>query len=127
MEIFDPTISPVKESISYAPRPKDLNGLRVGLIENTKHNSAVLLLRIAERLKERFGMEMVLINRKRSAGDHVTEDVIEDLKEKADFVIAGIGVKLPESPSINQFWNHLQSGRSVLSYIPPSRFHNEWH
>ena len=91
MEIFDPTIPPVKESISYAPRPKDLNGLRVGLIENTKHNSAVLLLRIAERLKERFGMEMVLINRKPSAGDHVTEDVIEDLKEKADFVIAGIG------------------------------------
>ncbi len=36
-------------------------------------------------------MEMVLINRKRSAGNHVTEDVIEDLKEKADFVIAGIG------------------------------------
>ena len=91
MEIFDPTISPVKESIFYAPRPKDLDGLRVGLIENTKHNSAVLLLRIAERLKEQFGMEMVLINRKRSAGDHVTEDVIEDLKAKADFVIAGIG------------------------------------
>ena len=91
IEIFDPTISPVKESISCAPRPKDLNGLRVGLIENTKHNSAALLLRIAERLKERFGIEMVLIDRKSSAGAHVTEDVIEDLKEKADFVIAGIG------------------------------------
>ena len=91
MEIFDPTISPVKESISYAPRPKDLNGLRVGLIENTKHNSDVLLLRIAERLKERFGIEMVLITRKKSAGDHVTDTVIMDLKGKADFVIAGIG------------------------------------
>jgi hypothetical protein len=63
----------------------------VGLVENTKHNSAVLLLRIAERLKERFGMEMVLINRKKSAGDHVTDNAIMDLKEKADFVIAGIG------------------------------------
>jgi hypothetical protein len=91
MEIFDPTIPPVKESISYAPRPKDLNGLRVGLIENSKHNSDVLLLKIFERLQERFGMEMVLINRKKSAADHVTNNVIMDLKEKADFVIAGIG------------------------------------
>ena len=91
MEIIDPTIPPVKESISYTPRPKDLNGLRVGLIENTKHNSDVLLLKIVERLKEQFGMEMVLINRKKSAADHVTDNVIMDLKEKADFVIAGIG------------------------------------
>ncbi|UCF82974.1 MAG: hypothetical protein JSV50_17580 [Desulfobacteraceae bacterium] len=91
MEVFDPTTPPVKESISYAPRPKDLNGLRVGLIENTKHNSDVLLLKIVERLKERFGMEMALLNRKKSASDHVTDDVIEDLKKKADFVIAGIG------------------------------------
>lgn len=91
MEIIDPTIPPVKEPISYAPRPKDLNGLRVGLIENTKHNSDVLLLKIVERLTEQFGMEMVLINRKKSAADHVTDNVIMDLKEKADFVIAGIG------------------------------------
>ena len=83
MEIFDPTTSPVRESISYVPRPKNLNGLRVGLIENTKHNSDVLLLRIAKRLKERFGMEMVLINRKKSASDHVTNNVIMDLKEKS--------------------------------------------
>ena len=40
---------------------------------------------------ERFDMEMVLINRKKSAADHVTDNVIMDLKEKADFVIAGIG------------------------------------
>ena len=91
MEILDPTLSPPRESISYAPRPKNLNGLRVGLIENTKHNSDVLLLRIAEQLKEQFGMEMVLISRKKSAGDHVTDTVIMDLKGKADFVIAGIG------------------------------------
>ena len=91
MKIFDPTIPPVKESISYAPRPRDLHGLRVGLIENTKHNSDVLLLKIVERLKERFNIEMVLLSRKKSASDHVTDDVIEDLKKKADFVIAGIG------------------------------------
>lgn len=91
MEIFDPTTSQTREPFTYAPRPKHLKGLKVGLVENTKHNSDVLLLKIAERLKERFGMEMVLIHRKKSSGDHVTDNVIMDLKEKADFVIAGIG------------------------------------
>jgi len=91
MEILDPTISPRQEEISYVPRPKDLNGLRVGLIENTKYNSDVLLLKIAEQLNERFGMEMVQLNRKKSAADHVTDDAIGDFKNKADFVIAGIG------------------------------------
>ncbi len=91
MEVLDPTISPSREEITYVPRPKDLNGLRVGLIENTKHNSDVLLLKIAEQLMERFGMEMVLLNRKKSASDHVTDEAIADFKNKADFVIAGIG------------------------------------
>jgi len=91
MEIFDPTIAHRKEEIEYVPRPKELNDLRVGLVENTKYNSDVLLLKIAEQLKNRFGMEMVLLNRKKSASDHVTDEAISDLKEKADFVIAGIG------------------------------------
>jgi hypothetical protein len=52
LEIFDPTVPPVTEKIVFAPRPQSLNGLKVGLVENTKHNSDVLLLKIAERLKE---------------------------------------------------------------------------
>ena len=91
MEIFDPTVAPVKEKIFYTPRPQNLNGLRVGLIENSKHNSDVLLLKIADRLKARYGIEMVLLHRKESASDYVTDEAIDELKQKADFVIAGIG------------------------------------
>lgn len=91
MEIFDPTISPVKEQILFAPRPQNLNGLRVGLIENSKHNSDVLLLKIADRLKAKHKIEMVLLHRKGSASDYVTDEAIDELKKKADFVIAGIG------------------------------------
>jgi hypothetical protein len=91
MEIFDPTVSSVKEQILFAPRPQNLNGLRVGLIENSKHNSDVLLLKIADRLKAKYGIEMVLLHRKESASDYVTDEAIDELKQKADFVIAGIG------------------------------------
>ena len=91
LEIFDPTVSPVQEPISYAPRPESLKGLRVGLVENTKHNSAVLLLKIAERLKKEFGIEMVALYSKKSASDYLADETIADLKQKADFAIAGIG------------------------------------
>jgi len=91
LEIIDPTVSPVQETISYAPRPERLKGLKLGLLENTKHNSDVLLLKIAERLKVKFGIEMVALHRKKSASDYVTDETIADLKQKADFAIAGIG------------------------------------
>jgi hypothetical protein len=91
LEIFDPTVSPVMETISYAPRPKSLKGLKVGLVENTKHNSDVLLVKIAERLKMEFGIEMVSLHHKKSASDYLTDEAIADLKQKADFAIAGIG------------------------------------
>lgn len=90
-EIFDPTLSPIEEKITFAPRPRHLAGLRIGIVENTKHNSDVLLLKIAERLKKKFQMEMVQLHRKKSASDFVSDDAISDLKRKVDFVIAGIG------------------------------------
>ncbi len=91
MEIFDPTVSPVEEKIVFAPRPQNLNGLRVGLVENSKHNSDVLLLKIAERLKSRYRIEMAVLHRKQSASDYVADEAIDALKKKADFVLTGIG------------------------------------
>ena len=91
MEMFDPSTAPERESIDYVPRPQSLEGLRVGLVENTKFNSDKILLKVAERLKARHGMEMVLLNSKRSASDSVDEDAIREFKTKADFVVAGIG------------------------------------
>jgi hypothetical protein len=91
IEILDPTTRPKEQKIEYAPRPRDLNGLRIGLIDNTKYNSDRFLLKIAERLKTRFGMEMVMLNRKQSAAAQVTEEAAQQLRNKTDFVIAGIG------------------------------------
>ena len=91
LEIFDPTVSPVKEEILFAPRPQNLSGLRVGLVENSKHNSDVLLLKIADRLKTKYDIKMTLLHRKESASDYVTGQAIDELIKKADFVLAGIG------------------------------------
>ena len=91
MEIFDPSTSPEREAIDYAPRPENLRGLRVGLVENTKFNSDKILLKIADRLAAKHGMEMVMLSRKQSASASVEEAAVADFKTKADFVLAGVG------------------------------------
>ena len=91
MEIFDPTVAPAEEKIEFVPRPQNLKGLRVGLVENSKHNSDVLLLKIADRLRARYQTEMVMLHRKQSASDYVTDEALDALKKKADFVLTGIG------------------------------------
>ena len=91
LKLFDPTIPSQMEAISYVPRPKDLANLRVALVENSKHNSKTILLKIFEILKNRFHMQLVGIHSKQSAGHKITDDAIKDFKSKADVAIAGIG------------------------------------
>ena len=91
MDLMDPTAGPEFAEIKLAPRPKSLQGLRVGLIENTKFNSKTLLLKVAQRLEQRYGMTVTLLNRKRSPSHEVDTGAVEEFRAKADFVISGIG------------------------------------
>jgi len=91
--VFDPTVSPTPASgaFLYAPRPTSLKGLRVGLVENTKFNSEVLLRKVAERLAARYQTIMTHLDHKKSPGHSVTPAAITYFQQKADFVLAGVG------------------------------------
>lgn len=89
--LFDPTASPSGGEATIAPRPARLDGLRIGLVENTKFNSDKLLLRLAERLGRRHGMTVSRMVRKRSPSHEVEEAAIEALRKQSDFVVSGIG------------------------------------
>jgi hypothetical protein len=78
-------------TFSYAPRPKLLHGLRVGLVENTKFNSEVILCKIAERLAARYQVTMTHLDHKKSSGHSVTPEAIARFQQKTDFVLAGVG------------------------------------
>jgi len=91
MDLFDPTIAPQGEPLRYAPRPSALKGLRVGLVENTKFNSELLLRKVAERLREQYGMTLTHLAHKQSPAHGVSEAAVREFKTKADFVIAGVG------------------------------------
>ena len=89
--LFDPTAGPVNREAPIAPRPARLDGLRIGLVENSKFNSDKLLLRLGARLSRRHGMTVSRMIRKRSPSHEVEEAAIDALRKQSDFVVSGIG------------------------------------
>jgi hypothetical protein len=91
IQIYDPTIGTSGRSVNFAPRPKSLAGLRIGLVDNTKHNSDQLLLRIGGLLEKKHGAKAHIIRRKKSAGAAPHAEIVEEFKESCDVIVAGVG------------------------------------
>jgi len=91
VRIFDPTNEVKGRHISYAPRPQSIAGLRVGLVDNSKHNSDQLLLRIAGLLERDYGAQAHIMRRKRSAGAQPHAEIVAELKAGCDVIVAGVG------------------------------------
>ena len=91
VQIYDPTTEVKGRHIAYKPRPRSLAGLRIGLVDNTKHNSDQLLLRIAALLERDHGAKTHIMRRKHSAGAAPHAEIIEEFKGNCDVVIAGVG------------------------------------
>lgn len=88
--ILDPTIAAPRTRIDYAPRPQSLEGLRIGLVENTKKNSEAVLRKLAEKAGRRHGMTMeVLVHKSQRAP--LTDTQVAELKARANFTIVGVG------------------------------------
>jgi len=91
VQIYDPTFEAAKRQLKYAPRPTSLAGLRIGLVDNTKHNSDQILLRLAGLLEKEHGAKAHIIRRKHSAGAKPHDEIVNEYKEACDIVIAGVG------------------------------------
>ena len=88
--ILDPTIATARDHIAYVPRPAKLEGLRVGLIENTRKNSEPMLVELAQRLKAAHGITVgVLLHKHQRAP--LADAQLADLRGRVDFAIAGVG------------------------------------
>ena len=85
--LYDPTAEPLSTTVPLAPRLKSLAGKRVGILDNSKANAGTLMLAVAERLKERYGVTNVVKREKPVAGPPRPE-VIEALSQ-CDFVLVG--------------------------------------
>jgi len=91
IQIYDPIIEAKGRHIAYALWPKSIAGLRVGLVDNSKHNSDQLLMRIAGLLECDYGVKAYVMRRKVSAGVPVLSEIIVEFKNACDVVVAGVG------------------------------------
>ena len=91
MKLFDPTSTPRERTVTLTPRPRDLTGLRVGLVENTKFNSDAILRKLGDELVRRHGMTVSRMIRKRSPSHGVTDEAADALRKISDFVVSGVG------------------------------------
>ena len=91
VRIFDPTNEVKGRRISYAQRPESIAGLTVGLVDNSKHNSDQLLLRIAGLLERDYGARAHIMRRKHSAGAQPHAEIVEEFKNACDVIVAGVG------------------------------------
>ena len=89
--VLDPTSAPVKTAFSMAPRPKTLEGLTLGLIDNGKRNSDYMLKEIGRRLKDLHGFKDEIHLKKLSPSHAVSGDAARELAGKVQLVLAGIG------------------------------------
>jgi hypothetical protein len=91
MELLDPTTEAVKQSIAYSPRPGSLTGKRIALIENTKFNSDQLLRRIGDILVRDYGAASHRMWRKRNSSVPAHQEIIDEIRQTSDVVVAGVG------------------------------------
>jgi hypothetical protein len=88
---IDPTAGGGRAKISPAPRPMDLAGRIVGLLDNTKEQADIILQTIGEALRERHGVARVVIRRKEHYSKPATERLIAELAGEVQVAIAAVG------------------------------------
>jgi len=90
--LVDPTgHSLTTAGLHISPRPSDLRGKRLGLLDNTKANSEVILRKIADILDAKYEFSEIYYTKKHSSNLPPKPEVLSNLHLYADIVIAGVG------------------------------------
>jgi hypothetical protein len=89
--VFDPCGRVEAEEVALAPRAAALDGLRLGVLDNTKWNGGRLLRKTAARLDGRFGFAAVTYYRKESFSKSADPALIAEIARDNDIVLTAIG------------------------------------
>ena len=88
---IDPTVGGGKARILLAPRPMDLAGKVVGLLDNTKEQGDLILETIADALRERYGVRASSSRRKEHYSKPATDELIDEMAKEVEVAIAAVG------------------------------------
>ena len=88
---IDPTAGGGRERIPLAPRPMDLAGKVVGLLDNTKEQADVILETVGEVLRERYGVARVVIRRKEFFSRPASQALLNEMAKEVQVAAAALG------------------------------------
>ena len=89
--IIDPSANGGGLKIPLAPRPMDLRGKVVGIIDNTKEQADVIAGAIADGLREHYGVAAVIIRRKPYYSRPAPAELIDEMAKQVDVAAAAVG------------------------------------
>jgi len=89
--VFDPRGRVEAEHVAPAQRVAALDGLRLGILDNTKWNAGRLLRKTATRLSDRFGFAAVNYYRKESFSKVADPALVSQIAAENDIVLTAIG------------------------------------
>jgi hypothetical protein len=89
--VFDPRGVVEAEPVAPAPRVAALDGLRLGVLDNTKWNAGRLLRKTVAQLEQRFAFAAVNYYRKESFSKDADPALIEEIAAANDIVLTAIG------------------------------------
>jgi len=88
---IDPTAGGARAKIALAPRPMDLAGKVIGMIDNTKEQADVILETAAEILRNRYGAAKVMIRRKEHFSRPASEALLNEMAKEVQVAAAALG------------------------------------
>lgn len=92
MILLHPGNPPSETSFDLAPRKyASLDGLRLGLLGNSKLNADHVLNAVGDLLRERYKIETITHRTKPSFSHPAPPEIVEEMSQNCDVVIAGVG------------------------------------
>ena len=89
--VFDPRGVVETEPLALSGRPAKLDGLRLGVLDNTKWNANRLLRKTVARLQQEFSFTAVNYYRKESFSKDADPALIEDIAANNEIALTAIG------------------------------------
>ena len=88
---IDPTYIPILGKVPMAPRPANLAGKVIGMLDNTKEQADVIFKTIGDALVERYGAARVIVRRKEHYTKPASDELIDAMAKEVQIAIAGLG------------------------------------
>ena len=91
MRLYDPTYAVPKRKAFRAPALANLEGMRIGILENGKLNAEEMLNEFADLFVQRHGCVVRTLASKSNASAPAPHNTLVKVAQEVDFLITGLG------------------------------------